>query len=133
LRFFRVATSAGPRWAREEAAARLRILDAIPERPSDTAEWIDATACAARPVAPSKIIGIGVNYRDHAAERGKPVPRSRCSPEAPSSVIGPNQAIRRPSWAGRVDHEAELGIVIGAAPTISPRRGGSRLHLGRCA
>lgn len=30
-------------------------------------------------------------------------------------MIGPGEAIRRPSWAGRIDHEAELGIVIGKA------------------
>ena len=66
------------------------------------------------PVTPTKIVAVGLNYRDHAAERGKPVPKEPLLfLKPPSSVIGPGETIRRPAWAGRVDHEAELGIVIG--------------------
>jgi len=81
----------------------------------DAAEWTEAAgARLLAPVVPSKIIGIGVNYRDHAAERGKPVPKEPLLfLKPPSSLIGPGEPIRRPAWAGRVDHEAELGIVIG--------------------
>jgi 2-keto-4-pentenoate hydratase/2-oxohepta-3-ene-1,7-dioic acid hydratase in catechol pathway len=128
LRLSRVATSAGPRWAREEGPGRLRILDGDPwSGTSDTAEWIDAgEARRLAPITPSKIIGIGVNYRDHAAERGKPVPTEPLLfLKPPSSVIGPGEPIRRPAWAGRVDHEAELGIVIGrrAHDLASPEAG----------
>jgi 2-keto-4-pentenoate hydratase/2-oxohepta-3-ene-1,7-dioic acid hydratase in catechol pathway len=66
------------------------------------------------PVVPSKVVAVGLNYRDHAAERGKPIPAEPLIfLKPPSAVIGPGEAIRRPAWAGRVDHEAEMGIVLG--------------------
>jgi 2-keto-4-pentenoate hydratase/2-oxohepta-3-ene-1,7-dioic acid hydratase in catechol pathway len=132
MRFFRVATSTGPRWAREEAAARLRILDGDPwSGTRDIAEWIAADgAPLLAPVAPSKIVGIGVNYRDHAAERGKPVPKEPLLfLKPPSSVIGPGEPIRRPPWAGRVDHEAELGIVIGRRAHDLPSPDAGAAHI----
>jgi 2-keto-4-pentenoate hydratase/2-oxohepta-3-ene-1,7-dioic acid hydratase in catechol pathway len=67
------------------------------------------------PAVPSKIVAVGLNYRDHAAERGKPLPKEPLIfLKPPSAVIGPGEAIRLPRGAGRVDHEAEMGIVIGA-------------------
>lgn len=66
------------------------------------------------PVAPSKIVAIGLNYKDHAAEMNKPLPAEPLMFLKPSTaVIGPGDAIRLPAHAGRVDHEAELGVVIG--------------------
>jgi 2-keto-4-pentenoate hydratase/2-oxohepta-3-ene-1,7-dioic acid hydratase in catechol pathway len=66
------------------------------------------------PVTPSKIVCIGLNYKDHAAEQGKPLPKSPLMFIKPStSVIGPGDAILLPEGIGRVDHEAEVGIVIG--------------------
>ena len=66
------------------------------------------------PVTPSKIVAIGLNYRDHAAEMGKPLPDEPLMFMKPSTaVIGPGDAIRLPPGAGRVDYEAELGVVIG--------------------
>ncbi len=74
------------------------------------------------PVVPSKIIGIGRNYREHAAETGKPVPTEPVIFIKPSTaVIGSGQAIRIPPNAGRVDHEAELAIVIGQRAWQVPR------------
>lgn len=65
------------------------------------------------PVSPSKIVCVGLNYRDHALEVGKPLPAEPLLFMKPStSVIGPGAAIENPLWAGRIDHEAELGIVI---------------------
>src|SRR3954454_19744811 len=66
------------------------------------------------PVRPSKIVCVGLNYKDHAGEVGKALPAEPLLfIKPPSSVIGPGEAIRRPPGVGRVDHEAELGIVIG--------------------
>jgi 2-keto-4-pentenoate hydratase/2-oxohepta-3-ene-1,7-dioic acid hydratase in catechol pathway len=66
------------------------------------------------PVEPSKIVCVGLNYKDHAAEQHKPLPEEPLIFIKPStSVIGPGMAIEVPSWTGRVDHEAELGLVIG--------------------
>lgn len=66
------------------------------------------------PVVPSKIVAVGLNYRDHAKEMGKTIPREPLIFLKPSTaVIGPDDSIVIPAGAGRVDHEAELGIVIG--------------------
>ena len=66
------------------------------------------------PVAPSKVVAIGLNYKDHAAEMNKPLPAEPLMFLKPSTaVIGPGDAIRIPPDAGRIDHEAELGVVIG--------------------
>jgi 2-keto-4-pentenoate hydratase/2-oxohepta-3-ene-1,7-dioic acid hydratase in catechol pathway len=66
------------------------------------------------PVRPSKIVCVGLNYKDHAGEVGKALPAEPLLfIKPPSSVIGPGEPIRRPPGVGRVDHEAELGIVIG--------------------
>jgi len=66
------------------------------------------------PVMPSKIVCVGLNYKDHAAETGKPLPPEPLIFIKPrTAVIGPGEAIRIPPGVGRVDHEAELGIVIG--------------------
>jgi 2-keto-4-pentenoate hydratase/2-oxohepta-3-ene-1,7-dioic acid hydratase in catechol pathway len=66
------------------------------------------------PVRPSKIVCVGLNYKDHASEMGIPLPLEPLLFIKPSTaVIGPGEPIRRPPGVGRVDHEAELGIVIG--------------------
>ena len=67
------------------------------------------------PVIPrSKVVCIGKNYADHAAEMGGVVPDEPIIFIKPNtSVIGPNDTIVWPNMAGQVDHEAELAIVIG--------------------
>ena len=66
------------------------------------------------PVRPSKIVCVGLNYKDHAGEVGKALPTEPLLfIKPPSAVIGPGEPIRRPPGVGRVDHEAELGVVIG--------------------
>jgi 2-keto-4-pentenoate hydratase/2-oxohepta-3-ene-1,7-dioic acid hydratase in catechol pathway len=66
------------------------------------------------PVIPrSKVVCIGKNYSDHAAEMGSDVPEEPIIFLKPNtSVIGPNDLIQWPSSSERVDHEAELAIVI---------------------
>lgn len=74
------------------------------------------------PVIPSKIVCVGLNYKDHAAETGKAVPPEPLIFIKPSTaVIGPGDPIRLPPGVGRVDHEAELGIVIGTRAHRVPR------------
>jgi 2-keto-4-pentenoate hydratase/2-oxohepta-3-ene-1,7-dioic acid hydratase in catechol pathway len=64
--------------------------------------------------APSKIVGIGQNYRAHAAEMGKGIPEEPLMfLKPPSSVIGDGVPIERPAVYERVDFEGELGVVIG--------------------
>lgn len=66
------------------------------------------------PVRPSKIVCIGRNYREHAAELGHEVPKEPLIfLKATSSLLAPGATIRRPKLSQRVDHEGELGVVIG--------------------
>ena len=67
------------------------------------------------PVIPrSKVVCIGKNYADHAAEMGSVVPTEPIIFIKPNtSVIGPNETIVWPKMSERVDHEVELAIVIG--------------------
>jgi len=67
------------------------------------------------PVVPGKIIGIGRNYAAHAKEFGNIPPEEEpmIFLKPPSAVIAPNDPILMPAASHRVDHEAELGVVIG--------------------
>jgi len=66
------------------------------------------------PVMPGKVVGIGSNYRDHAAELGRELPTvPKIFLKPPSAVIGFGQDITVPPGTQRVDHEAELALVIG--------------------
>jgi 2-keto-4-pentenoate hydratase/2-oxohepta-3-ene-1,7-dioic acid hydratase in catechol pathway len=65
-------------------------------------------------LVPSKIIGIGVNYRAHALEMGKKLPDEPLMFLKPRSALVPDgAAIERPLGYARVDYEGELGVVIG--------------------
>jgi 2-keto-4-pentenoate hydratase/2-oxohepta-3-ene-1,7-dioic acid hydratase in catechol pathway len=65
------------------------------------------------PVDPSIVVCIGLNYKDHAAEINKKLPAEPLVFLKPfSAVIGPEDAIQLPSWAGRIEHEAEMAVVI---------------------
>jgi 2-keto-4-pentenoate hydratase/2-oxohepta-3-ene-1,7-dioic acid hydratase in catechol pathway len=66
------------------------------------------------PVRPSKIVCVGRNYAAHAKELGNEVPKEPLLFfKPPSSVIGPGGAVVLPKESERVEHEAELGVVIG--------------------
>jgi 2-keto-4-pentenoate hydratase/2-oxohepta-3-ene-1,7-dioic acid hydratase in catechol pathway len=66
------------------------------------------------PVEPGKIICVARNYAAHAAEHGTEVPElPALFLKPPSAVIGPGSAIVIPPQAQRVEHEAELAVVIG--------------------
>lgn len=66
------------------------------------------------PVAPSKIICVGRNYRDHAKELGNEVPAEPLLFfKPPSSLLAPGEVIRMPKASQRVDFEGELAVVIG--------------------
>ena len=83
-------------------------LDTTGERvPLDTVRLLS-------PVIPrSKVIGIGRNYADHAAEMGNEVPAEPLVFLKPNtSVIGPDDPIVLPPWSREVHHEAELAVVI---------------------
>jgi 2-keto-4-pentenoate hydratase/2-oxohepta-3-ene-1,7-dioic acid hydratase in catechol pathway len=136
MKFFRVETPTGPAWAREDGAC-LRLLSGAPWTEHETRHETLAPheARLLAPVAPSKIVAVGLNYRDHAKERGKPLPAEPLLfLKPPSALIGPGAAIRRPAWAGRVDHEAELGLVIGrkAYELASPEEAAAHIFGAVC-
>jgi len=66
------------------------------------------------PVRPSKIVCVGRNYREHAAELGHEVPAEPLLfLKPPSALLAPGGTVRRPKISQRVDYEGELGVVIG--------------------
>ncbi|TFG44018.1 MAG: FAA hydrolase family protein [Gemmatimonadales bacterium] len=66
------------------------------------------------PLRPSKIVCVGRNYADHARELGNAVPeRPLLFFKPPSAVIASGEAIVLPPASSRVEHEAEIGVVIG--------------------
>lgn len=66
------------------------------------------------PAEPSKIVCVGRNYADHAAELGNEVPKApMLFMKAPSSLIGPDETVLLPTLANRIDLETELAIVMG--------------------
>lgn len=66
------------------------------------------------PVIPSKIVCVGRNYREHAAELGNQMPTEPLLfLKAPSAIIGTGEAIKLPPQSLQVEHEGEIGVVIG--------------------
>jgi 2-keto-4-pentenoate hydratase/2-oxohepta-3-ene-1,7-dioic acid hydratase in catechol pathway len=83
------------------------------------------------PVVPTKIIGIGLNYREHAAETGKAAPTEPLIFLKPSTaVIAHGEPIKMPPEAGRVDHEAEMAVVIRKRASRVPRERAADFLLG---
>jgi len=83
---------------------RSRRIDAIPLE----------EALLLPPVRPSKIVCVGRNYREHAAELGHEVPKEPLIfLKATSALLSPRATVRRPKISQRVDYEGELGVVIG--------------------
>lgn len=74
--------------------------------------WSDARLKA--PVRPAKIVCVGRNYVAHAAELGNEVPKDPLIFLKPSTaIVGPGEPIVLPKYSQRVEHEGELGLVIG--------------------
>jgi 2-keto-4-pentenoate hydratase/2-oxohepta-3-ene-1,7-dioic acid hydratase in catechol pathway len=74
------------------------------------------------PVLPNKVVAIGRNYAEHAAELGNEVPEVPVAFFKPTtSVIGSGDAIEYPSFSRELHHEAELAVVIGRMCREVPR------------
>jgi 2-keto-4-pentenoate hydratase/2-oxohepta-3-ene-1,7-dioic acid hydratase in catechol pathway len=113
-KLYRIEYRGTPRHVIEDGGA-WRLLDGDPfarHSPGEAIEHDGHRLLA--PVLPSKLVCIGLNYRDHAAEQNKPLPSSPLMFIKPSTaVVGPGEAIVLPPDVGRIDHEAEVGVVIG--------------------
>lgn len=114
LRLYRLNHEGAPRYAAEREG-RFRLINGdIFDKFSEGAEITSESLDLLPPVSPSKIVCIGLNYKDHAAEQHKPLPEEPLIFLKPSTaVVGPGDPIELPADVGRVDHEAELGLVIG--------------------
>ena len=84
-------------------------------QPIEGASWKVQDVRLLAPVIPrSKIVCVGRNYADHAAEMGNELPTSPMLFFKPNtSVVGPGDPVTLPSWTERVSYEAELAVVIG--------------------
>jgi 2-keto-4-pentenoate hydratase/2-oxohepta-3-ene-1,7-dioic acid hydratase in catechol pathway len=105
-----------------------------PDQPNRlTSKFVPAADCKIlTPTEPSKIIGVGLNYKDHALERNKPLPPEPLLFLKPSTaLLAPGDRIHLPESASRVDPEGELAVVIGArASHLSSPDEGSKYILG---
>jgi 2-keto-4-pentenoate hydratase/2-oxohepta-3-ene-1,7-dioic acid hydratase in catechol pathway len=100
----------------EDGVLRLLYSDPFETRPGG---WrfgraLDESALALlAPVVPGKIVGIGRNYRDHAAELGNPMPAEPLMfLKSPSSLSGPLAPIVLPPESERVEFEGEIAVVL---------------------
>jgi 2-keto-4-pentenoate hydratase/2-oxohepta-3-ene-1,7-dioic acid hydratase in catechol pathway len=123
VRIARFTTGDDPRYALVEGEPGREELVVITGDPiytpvQPTGERVPLAQDGVRLLAPviprSKIVGVGRNYADHAAELGNAVPAAPLLFLKPNtSVIGPDDPILLPDWSEQVDHEAELAVVIG--------------------
>src|SRR5207245_7669822 len=85
------------------------------DRNESTAPRVSSSMRLGPPICrPSKIICIGLNYRDHATESGAEVPREPVLfMKATTSLVGPNDPVMIPKSAEKLDWEVELAVVVG--------------------
>src|SRR5688572_8382514 len=84
------------------------------ERSTGEVVSLDAIRLCAPVPRPGKIICIGLNYRDHAAESGMPIPSSPVIfSKFTTCTIGPGESIAVPPGSAETDYEAELAFIIG--------------------
>lgn len=108
----------------DSALARYGILDGDHVQEISAAPWAAwsqtersaplATVRLLAPVEPRKIVCVGRNYSAHAAELGNAVPgEPLIFLKPPTSIVGPSEPVVLPKYSQRVEHEGELGLVIG--------------------
>lgn len=115
MRICRVARPDGPAFGVVHGD-HVALLDGHPFgrfRVTDQVAFVGKVRMLA-PVLPSKVLCVGRNYADHAAEMGGDVPAEPLIFSKPATaVVGPEEAIRLPELSQEVHHEAELAVVIG--------------------
>ncbi|MEZ4295596.1 MAG: fumarylacetoacetate hydrolase family protein [Polyangiaceae bacterium] len=123
-RYARLEVAGRVRWAELSAGVATLLSDAPWNGGAPTGEELtevdeqgrSAAARRAVPVTPTKILCVGRNYRAHAKELGNEVPKEPLLfLKPPSSLLDPGGSIELPptSVSSRVEHEAELALVIG--------------------
>src|ERR671917_2174930 len=83
-------------------------------RPPEETVALEEARLRAPLARPGKIIAIGLNYEDHAAETGAEIPdKPIVFAKYPNTIVGPGEPIRIPPITEQIDYEAELAVVIG--------------------
>lgn len=119
MQIVRVQLTEGPRYASLQPDGSARLWSNAPWLSGvETPEVLEATQAATLrrlvPVEPSKIVCVGRNYGAHARELGNEVPDEPLIFLKPgSSLLAPDENIALPAMSQRVEHEAELGVIIG--------------------
>jgi 2-keto-4-pentenoate hydratase/2-oxohepta-3-ene-1,7-dioic acid hydratase in catechol pathway len=116
-RYVRVKTDKGQiYYGLLQLSRSIQVFDAPPwlqGQPTDLVLAPDSYELLA-PCAPTKIVAVGKNYRDHAAEMGTPVPdEPLLFLKPPTAITAVNCEIHYPAQSQRVDYEGELALVIG--------------------
>lgn len=99
------------------AGGGVRLLhDTVASRAADGVTFsLEGRRIGAPIGRPHQIVGIGLNYRDHAVEAGMPIPAEPIVfTKAPNSMGGPDDDVHVPRGSSKTDWEVELGIVIGS-------------------
>lgn len=118
MKIYRVVEQQHGFWCLDDGATVRRTSARVLSEVLDTTllgDVIDLDAVSlSAPVSPGKIVAVGRNYAEHARELGNDAPSEPLIfLKPPSAVVGPEAMIETPSSSERVDHEAELAIVIG--------------------
>jgi 2,4-diketo-3-deoxy-L-fuconate hydrolase len=113
-----VVKDIGPEQLGDAALAKLRKLK------TDKLPLVKGSPRMGCPVAGvGKFIAIGLNYADHAAESGAPIPKEPIVfMKATSCIQGPNDPVMLPKGSVKTDWEVELGVVIGSAPATCRKK-----------
>jgi len=112
----------------DDVLAKLRALDleSLPLAP----EGVRYGACVA---GVSKFLCIGLNYADHAAESGLPIPEEPVLfSKFTSAIVGPNDEVLKPRNSTKLDWEVELGIVIGKTASYIDEKDADAHIAGYC-
>jgi 2-keto-4-pentenoate hydratase/2-oxohepta-3-ene-1,7-dioic acid hydratase in catechol pathway len=153
MRLATISTYAGPRAAVLHDGAYVDLNATDPSLPASVRQLLEggpqmlrtAATAASRPDAkrspaagtkllapildPPKIVCVGLNYRDHAAESGAPIPKDPVLfSKFGTAIIGPEASIVLPVVSKKVDYEAELVLVVGkAGRNLTPEQGQAAL------
>lgn len=107
-------------------AAVRRVLHAVETEHTHNEEFAETMYAREQvrflpPIIPGKIMAVGLNYADHAAEVGSEErPQPAGFVKLTSSIIGHEAPIRKPTWTKTLDYENELAVVMGRACTNLP-------------
>src|SRR5262245_4211882 len=130
MRLATISTTSGPRgvalldgqFVELGMSVREYLADGMAGTPSGPKHSPTSAKLLAPILDPPKVLCIGLNYRDHAAETGAPIPREPvvfCKFQ--TAIIGPEEPIVLPKVSQKVDFEAELVLVIGKGGRDIPR------------